>query len=72
MADDVRRFDQIERVVRDTRRKVDDVESTVLARLATHTHNGTALDDLEVDVTAATDVAGLKAALLAYIASVRG
>lgn len=37
---DVRNFDSLERVVRDQRRKLDDVESTVMARLATHTHAG--------------------------------
>jgi hypothetical protein len=43
MGDDARRFDSIERVVRDGRRKLDDVESTVLTRLATHTHPAAAL-----------------------------
>ncbi len=37
---DVRRFDSIERVVRDQRRRLDDTVSTVLSRLATHTHPG--------------------------------
>lgn len=35
---DQRRFDGIEKVVRDARRKLDDVESTVLTRLASHAH----------------------------------
>lgn len=35
MADDVRRFDMVERVVRDTRRDLADFRSTVLARLST-------------------------------------
>jgi hypothetical protein len=38
MTTDTRRFDTIERVVRDERRRVDDLQSTVMARLATHTH----------------------------------
>lgn len=37
---DARRFDQLERVVRDTRRQLDDLTSTILARLGTHTHPG--------------------------------
>src|SRR5690606_30889075 len=37
---DIRRFDSIERVVRDTRRELQDVKSTVLSRLASHTHPG--------------------------------
>lgn len=68
----VRRFDGIERTVRDTRRKLDDVESTVMTRLATHVHAPDALDQFETDVTAAADVAGLKSALLAYIDALRG
>ena len=69
---DVRRFDSIERVVRDQRRKVDDLQSTVMARLASHVHAPAALDQFEDDVTAAADVAGLKTALLAYITALRG
>ena len=37
---DTRRFDSLERVVRDTRRLLDDTSGTVLARLGTHTHPG--------------------------------
>lgn len=37
---DARRFDQLERVVRDTRAKVDDTTATVLSRLSSHTHAG--------------------------------
>lgn len=37
---DARRFDQIEKVVRDTRRTMEDTRSTVLARLGSHTHDG--------------------------------
>lgn len=35
---DVRRFDSLERVVRDSRRRLDDFQSTVMSRLASHTH----------------------------------
>lgn len=38
MKDEIRRFDPLNRVVRDTRRDVDSLKSTVLARLGTHTH----------------------------------
>lgn len=38
MATDPRRFDSIEKVVRDERRRLDDTASTVLARLSAHTH----------------------------------
>jgi len=37
---ETRRFDSLERVVRDTRRLLDDTATTVLARLGTHTHSG--------------------------------
>ena len=37
---ETRRFDSLERVVRDTRRLVDDTATTVLARLGSHTHPG--------------------------------
>lgn len=37
---ETRRFDHIERVVRDERRRLDDFRSTVLARMGTHTHGG--------------------------------
>ena len=72
MTSDIRRFDSIERVVRDQRRRVDDLQSTVMARLATHVHAPAALEQLEEDVTNASDVADLKAALLAYIEALRG
>lgn len=35
---DVRRFDLLEKVVADERRRLDDLASTVLARLGTHVH----------------------------------
>jgi hypothetical protein len=44
MATDPRRFDRIERVVRDERRKLDDIKSTVLSRLASHTHSGVGIE----------------------------
>jgi len=37
---ETRRFDSLERVVRDTRRLLDDTSGTVLARLGSHTHSG--------------------------------
>lgn len=37
---DTRRFDSLERVVRDTRQRLDDTSGTVLARLGSHTHPG--------------------------------
>lgn len=37
---DSRRFDSIERVVKDTVRKLEDTRSTALSRIATHTHTG--------------------------------
>lgn len=37
---DTRRFDSIEKVVKDTVRKLDDTRSTTLSRIATHTHTG--------------------------------
>lgn len=36
---DQRRFDRIEKVVRDDRRRLDDVASTALARIGSHTHS---------------------------------
>ncbi|HEX5345966.1 MAG TPA: hypothetical protein VFW64_02520 [Pseudonocardiaceae bacterium] len=38
MALDPRRFDQIEKVVRDNGRALNDTQSTILARLSSHTH----------------------------------
>ena len=69
--DPLRRFDRIEKVVADTRRSLEDTKSTVMARLASHTHGNAALDDLEVAVNASSDVEDLKAALLAYISAMR-
>ncbi len=57
MALDPRRFDQIEKVVRDTRRGLDDTTATILARLAAHTHAGgiaASLVDAKGDLIAAT------------------
>jgi hypothetical protein len=52
MAVDPRRFDQIERVVKNTSRQLDDSTSTLAARLAAHKH-------AEADVTSlVTDLAG--------------
>lgn len=52
MASDPRRFDDITKVVRDSRRQLDDVQSTVLSRLAAHKH-------AEADVASlVTDLAG--------------
>lgn len=42
MASDPRRFDTIAKVVSDQRRQLDDTQSTLLARLASHTHIATA------------------------------
>jgi hypothetical protein len=67
MATDPRRFDQIEKVVRDNRRNLDDVQSTVLARLAAHTHAAYAAlvhTHAESDVTSlVTDLAGKAASV---------
>jgi hypothetical protein len=62
MATDPRRFDQIAKVVADDRRQLNDVSSTLLARLAAHTHSayaGTSHSHAESDVTSlVTDLAG--------------
>jgi hypothetical protein len=54
MATDPRRFDQIEKVVRDNGRQLNDAQSTILARLAAHAHSGYAASvhtHVESDVT---------------------
>ena len=54
MALDPRRFDQIEKVVRDNGRALNDTQSTILARLAAHTHSAyaaTSHTHAESDVT---------------------
>lgn len=62
MATDPRRFDQIEKVVRDNGRQLNDAQSTFLARLAAHTHSIYAAishSHAESDVTSlVTDLAG--------------
>jgi len=47
---DTRRFDSLERVVRDTRRLLDDTSGTVLARLGTHTHDEKAPLNLDAQI----------------------
>lgn len=57
MATDPRRFDQIEKVVRDNGRQLNDAQSTLLARLAAHKH-------AESDVASlVTDLAGKAASV---------
>ena len=57
MATDPRRFDQIEKVVRDNGRALNDAQSTILARLAAHKH-------VEADVTSlVTDLSGKAASV---------
>jgi len=51
MAQDPRRFDQIEKVVSDTRRKLDDQTSTIQARLAGHTHSEDQITSLVTDLS---------------------
>lgn len=46
MSADPRRFDGLERVVRDTRRELNSLKTTVLARLGLHVHTDTT-EDLE-------------------------
>lgn len=59
MASDPRRFDQIEKVVRDVRRAGEDSTATVLARLAAHTHAAASHTHTESDVTSlVTDLSG--------------
>lgn len=43
MASDPRRFDAITKVVSDQRRQLDDIASTVLSRLSSHTHFGASI-----------------------------
>jgi hypothetical protein len=60
---DQRRFDTIERVVRDTRRGLDDLQSTVMSRLASHTHAGGGVGLLAGTVDTYGDLAAIAAGL---------
>lgn len=50
MAENARRLDQIEKVVADDNRRIDDVASTVLSRLASHTHTEAQVTSLVADL----------------------
>lgn len=58
MAADPRRFDAITKVVSDQRRQLDDITSTVLSRLSSHTHTEAQVTSLVTDLAAmVTDTA---------------
>jgi hypothetical protein len=73
MALDPRRFDQIEKVVRDNGRQLNDAQSTMLARLAAHAHSSyaaTAHTHAEADVASlVTDLAGKAASVHTHAAT---